>query len=96
MSDPTVTQQNSPAWLFFVKASFVLSILAMAVGLWFLPTDLWPKGYLAMGMLYTVGSTFMLAKTLRDEFESNKLINKIFGAKTEKILKEYDADTQDI
>jgi len=88
-----VTQQNSQSWMFFVKASFGLSALAMGIGIFFLPTDLWVKGYLAMGTLFLVGSTFTLAKTLRDEFEATKLITKIHEAKTEKILREYTSDT---
>jgi hypothetical protein len=39
-----------------------------------------------------VGSTFTLAKTVRDEFEAKKLINRIQEAKTERMLKDYDAD----
>lgn len=86
------TQLNSSSWMFFVKASFAISLLAMAIGIFFLPTDLWVKGYLAMGTIFLVGSTFTLSKTLRDEFEANKLINKIHDAKTEKMLREYTAD----
>ncbi len=86
-------QQNSSSWLFFVKASFVIAVFAMGIGIFFLPTDLWVKGYMAMGTLFVIGSTFTLAKTLRDEFEGKKLINKIQDAKTEKMLREYDTDT---
>lgn len=87
------TQLNSPAWMFFVKASFAVSILAVSLGIFFLPTDLWVKGYMAMGMLFVIGSTFSLAKTLRDEFEAKKLINKLQDARTEKILKEYEVES---
>jgi hypothetical protein len=38
--------------------------------------------------LFTIGSTFSLAKAIRDEHEAKKLINKIEQARTEKILKE--------
>jgi hypothetical protein len=86
-------QQNSSSWLFFVKASFAIAVSAMGMGIFFLPTDLWVKGYMSMGTLFVIGSTFTLAKTLRDEFEGKKLINKIQDAKTEKMLREYDADT---
>ncbi|HXH04143.1 MAG TPA: YiaA/YiaB family inner membrane protein [Candidatus Competibacteraceae bacterium] len=85
-------QLNSPAWLVFVKTSFCAAVLAMAVGIVFMPVELWVKGYLAMGTLFVVGSTFTLAKTLRDEFESRKLINRIQEARTEKILKDYDLE----
>jgi len=55
-----------------------------------MPADMWIKGYLLMGMLFTVGSTFTLAKTLRDQHEAQKLIHKISNAKTEKMLKELE------
>jgi hypothetical protein len=86
-------QQNSSSWLFFVKTSFAIAVFAMGIGIFFLPTDLWVKGYMAMGTLFVIGSTFTLAKTLRDEFEGKKLVNKIQDAKTEKMLREYDTDT---
>jgi hypothetical protein len=90
MQNHSVSQQNSPAWLFFVKASFVFSVLALAAGIFWVPGEPWVKGYLAMGVLYAVGSSFILSKTLRDEFESSKLMNKIEEARAEKILKEFD------
>lgn len=39
------------------------------LGLWHLPTDLWVKGYLAMGSLFLTGSSFTLSKTMRDNQE---------------------------
>jgi hypothetical protein len=43
-----------------------------------------------MGTLFTIGSTFSLAKTMRDQHEAQKLIHKISNAKTEKMLKEFE------
>ena len=88
MSNP-ITQQNSSGWNFFVRASFAVSAAAMAIGIFFMPAELWVKGYLAMGSLYLMASTFMVAKTVRDEFEASKLANQINDAKTEKMLKDY-------
>ncbi|MEZ5581945.1 MAG: hypothetical protein R3F37_03430 [Candidatus Competibacteraceae bacterium] len=48
--------------------------------------------YGAMGTLFVVGSTFTFAKTVRDEFEAKKLINRIQDAKTERMLKDHDTD----
>ena len=62
----------------------------MTIGIFYLPAEIWVKGYLAMGVLFTVGSTFTLAKTLRDEHEAKKLINKISEVKTERMLKDYE------
>jgi hypothetical protein len=83
-------QRDSAAWLFFVRVTFGISVLTTSFGIFFLPVDLWIKGYIAMGLLFTIGSTITLSKTLRDEYEGKKLINKIQEVKTEKMLKEYD------
>lgn len=83
-------QRDSSAWLGFVKLSFGLAFGTTLFGIWFLPVDLWIRGYMTMGMIYSVGSAFTLAKTLRDQHEADKLINKISQAKTARILKEYE------
>jgi hypothetical protein len=44
---------------------------------------------MAMGTLFTVGSSITLSKTMRDEHEASKIINRIKDVKTEKILKEF-------
>lgn len=85
----TDIQSHSVAWLFYVKASFAISLIAMAAGILFMPGDYMLKGYLALGSLFMVSSTFTIAKTLRDEHESQRLIQKISDAKTSKIIKEY-------
>lgn len=81
-------QKDSTAWQLFVWVNFSLAVMATSFGILFLPIDLWFKGYMAMGFLFTIGSTFSLAKAIRDEHEAKKLINKIEQARTEKILKE--------
>ena len=86
---PIDSQSNSSGWLFFVKASFVISLLAMAAGIVFMPGDLVVQGYFALSALFLVSSTINLSKTLRDEHESQRLLNKISEAKTNKILKEF-------
>jgi hypothetical protein len=85
-------QKDSSSWIFFVKTTFVCAVMAMAIGIFFLPCVLWVKGYMAMGTLFTIGASITLSKTLRDEHESKKIINRINDVKTEKILKEYRGD----
>ncbi|MBE7204205.1 MAG: hypothetical protein INR70_41315, partial [Parafilimonas terrae] len=46
------------------------------------------KGYLAMAAIFLTGTTFTLAKTLRDEHEASRLINKIEDAAAERVLRE--------
>lgn len=48
------------------------------------------KGYVAMGVLFTTGSAFTLAKTIRDEHEAQRFVNRISEAKAERILREYE------
>ncbi len=85
-----VIHKNTAAFRFQVWASFALSFGLMLIGIYHLPVDIWIKGYLTMGTIFMVGSCFTLAKTIRDDYENEKLLSRITGAKTEKILKEYE------
>lgn len=78
------------AWVMQVWASFALSVCATTIGILNLPVDNWVKGYMGMGVLFSVGSTFSLAKTSRDIHESKRLISRVDEAKLEKILAEHD------
>jgi hypothetical protein len=80
---------SSMGWLFFVKASFFVSIAAMIAAIIFMPADLMLKGYFGLNSLFLVSSTIMLSKTMRDEHENSRMINKISEAKTNKIIQEY-------
>ncbi len=82
-------QSNSRGWVFYVKTSFALSICAMVAGILFMPADIVAKGYLAICSLFMVSSTITLSKTMRDEHEGQRLMNKISEAKTQQIIKEY-------
>lgn len=87
-------QSHSSGWRFFVRASFGLALLAVALGVYFLPAEPWVRGYLGVAVLFAIGSSFTLAKTVRDEHEAQRLINRISEVKTEQILKGYDRDDQ--
>ena len=89
MEPPTI-RQESPAWTFFVHLSFLLSLGLTGLGIYLLPADFWVKGYLVMGLFFTVGSTVSLSKTLRDQHEARKLLNRLHDVKTEKILQDYE------
>ncbi|MFB2918872.1 MULTISPECIES: YiaA/YiaB family inner membrane protein [Aerosakkonema] len=86
---PIVPQKDTAAWIIQVWASFVLSVSATSVGIIYLPVDGWVKGYMGMGLLFSVGSTFTLAKTTRDNYEATKLTARIDEARVEKILSEH-------
>lgn len=84
-----VASKNTPAWRFQVWASFSLSMILMFVGIYHLPVDWWMRGYLIMGLIFTVGSCFALAKTIRDDHESDRNAGKGTHTKTETIIREY-------
>jgi hypothetical protein len=81
-------QPHSGAWVTFTYGSFAASAFLVAVGLFFLPVDLWMKGYLAMGIVMLVQTCVTLTKTVRDVHESSKLVNRIEDAKAERLLME--------
>jgi hypothetical protein len=62
-----------------------------AIGIYCLPVDPWVKGFMAMGLTFSVGSTISLTKTQRDIYEGTKLTSKIEEAKMEKILAEHNS-----
>jgi hypothetical protein len=82
--------QHSSTWITFTYASFIASLAMVAVAIVFLPTDMWIKGYLAMGVAMLVQSCTTLTKTMRDVHESARMVNRIEDAKTERLLMEID------
>ena len=81
-------QPHSGAWLTFTYASFGASAFMVAAGVFFMPIDLWMKGYLTMGIVMLVQTCVTLTKTIRDMHESGKLVNRIEDAKAERLLME--------
>lgn len=82
--------KDSPQWIFQVWASFILSFSLSLGGIYVMPVDFWVKGYLFMGLFFTVGSAFSLSKTIRDNEETKRLLNRIAEAKTEKLLTDFE------
>lgn len=89
MLDRPTLHQDSPGWIFFVHAAFAISLLLMCIGIYHLPTDLWIRGYLVMGLFFTVASSLTLSKTLRDNHEAKKVYNTVREAKTEQVLADF-------
>ncbi len=85
---PSMPEPHSAAWTAQVWISFALSAAATLGGVYFLPVDVWMKGYLFMGVLFTMGSTLSLAKTTRDSHEAKKLTSRVDEARVERILTE--------
>ncbi|WP_341526998.1 YiaA/YiaB family inner membrane protein [Nostoc sp. UHCC 0302] len=84
-------QKDSAAWVIQTWAAFVLSISMTTFGIVNLPVDSWVKGFMGMGLAFSVGSTFTLAKTSRDLHETRRLAARIDEAKVEKLLSQHDS-----
>jgi len=86
-----IPMKHSSAWVSFVYGSFAASIVLTGGGIFFLPVDVWIKGYLAMGMAMIVQTAISVTKTIRDNEESGRLHRKIEEARTEKLLSEHES-----
>jgi hypothetical protein len=84
------TPAHSPAWVAQVWISFVASAGATAIGIYATPGDVWVRGFLGMGLLFTIGSSVSLAKTLRDLHEAESITKRIDDARVSKLIAEHD------
>jgi hypothetical protein len=90
MSKVDAAEIHSPAWVTQTWVSFVVSLAVTGIGIWFLPLDIWVKAFMGMGLLFSIGSTFSLAKTVRDQHESQSLRKRIDEARVNRIFAEHD------
>ena len=79
-------QTDSGAWVAFTYVSFAASVAMVALGVLFLPVDLATRGYMAIGMMMLVQSSFTVAKTARDRHEGTRLHKRIEEARVEELL----------
>jgi hypothetical protein len=84
MSNPVL--HHSQSWIIFTYASFAAALAMVVGGIVLMPLDLAMKGYLAMGVVMLIQSCMTLTKTIRDNDEAGKLVNRIEDAKTERLL----------
>lgn len=87
---PEVTATHSPAWVAQTWLSFALAVGTTTFGIWCLPVDGWVRAFMGMGLLFTVGSTFSLAKTVRDQHESDTLRKRIDDARVSELIAKHD------
>jgi hypothetical protein len=85
-----VAVSHSPAWVVQVWISFIVAVAATSLGIFYLPVDGWVRGFLAMGLLFSVGSSVSLSKTLRDLHESHALTKRIDEARVNRLIAEHD------
>ncbi|MBW1602072.1 hypothetical protein JJV70_08090 [Streptomyces sp. JJ66] len=77
---------------FYVQSiiAFALALFAVTVGVVYMPLGPWERGFLALGLLFLVSSTFTLAKCVRDRQESQQVTARVDQARMEKLISEHD------
>jgi hypothetical protein len=77
---------------FFVQSaiSFGVSVGATIIGIAYLHETAWVRAFLALGLLYTVTSSFTLAKCVRDRSEETAIVSRVDQARLDKLLAEQD------
>jgi len=89
----SVTSASSPTTVaFYAQAaiSFGLALVAVTVGIIYLPVDRWVRAFLVTGTLYLVTSAFTLAKCVRDRQEETAVVTRVDQARLDKLLSEHD------
>jgi hypothetical protein len=86
---PLSPHKDSTAWIIQRWASFILSVSMTTLGIVNLPLDNWVKGFMGMGLAFSVGSSFTLSKTVRDRHEASKITARIDDAQVEKLLTQH-------
>lgn len=86
---PTMSRTTAA---FYLQAgiSFAVSLVAVGVGIAYLPVDPWMRAFLAIGTLYVVTSSFTLAKCVRDQQEASSVLSRVDEARLDKLLAEHD------
>lgn len=84
-----IRPKDTNAWILQCWVSFILAVSATTFGIIYLPVDNWVKGFMGMGLTFSIGSSFTLAKTIRDNHEAEKITARIDEARVEKILAEH-------
>lgn len=88
----TASSSNNTTNAFYAQAaiSFGLALLAVVVGVIFLPVNGWVRAFLGLGVLYTVTSAFTLAKCIRDRQQDDELVSRVDQARLDHYLAEHD------
>jgi hypothetical protein len=88
----TTDTPHTPAWTFQAWCSFLVAVTGSVVGIYHLPCDPWTRAFLGAAYFFTVASSFSLAKTVRDQQEHARLVNRIKRAREEQVLRDFETD----
>ena len=87
---PETQPAHSAAWVVQTYISFAVSLVALGIGIAYLPADDWVRAFLCVSALYAVTSAISLSKTLRDQHEASQVVARVDEARLERLLAEHD------
>jgi len=84
--------QPTSTTAFYAQAaiSFAVSFGAVLIGIAYLPGNGWMRAFLSISLLYVITSSFTLAKCVRDQQETSRVVHRVDEARLEKFLAEHD------
>lgn len=85
-----VPSQPTPAFYAQAIISFAVSLGALLAGIVYSHIGTWVRAFLALGLLYTVTSSFTLAKCIRDRQDASAVVSRVDQARLDKLLTEHD------
>jgi hypothetical protein len=89
MDTPTPASKNTTAYYAQSAIAFGLALVIMLVAIAYLPTDPWPRAFLALGTLFLTTSAFSLAKCVRDSQETQSVFARLDQARVDRILADH-------
>ncbi|WP_461027619.1 YiaA/YiaB family inner membrane protein [Streptomyces sparsus] len=89
MTNP-VQRPTTAAFFLQAVVSFGLSLVAVGLGVAYMPLGPWERGFMALGVLFLVSSSFTLAKCVRDRQELMEVSTRVDKARMDKLLTEHD------
>ncbi len=72
-----VVMVHSFSWLLFCKVSMLFALLAVALGVFWLPTAVPMIYYQSVSSLFLLSACLTLLRTLRDEQEARRLLLQV-------------------
>ncbi len=89
MTTPELSK-STPAFFLQAAISFGVAMIAVGVGIAYLPVDPWIRAFLAVGSLFLITSTFTLAKCVRDQQEAATVRVRLDEARIQQLFADHD------
>ncbi len=73
----TIRSNNTQAYILQTQVAFLVAVACVALGTWYLEEPRWVRGFFGLAQLFLVSATFTLAKTMRDEHETRRIMEEL-------------------